>query len=291
MKKPKIVVVDDSPFSIMVLTDMLNKSGFEVAGDAKSLEEVKEKVERLRPDIVTMDMTIPGTDGLECTRAVHAIDPNIKVIIISSMMDDEIVRAARKNKISGYIQKPVDPDELSLLINRIMSDDELYHELELLYFNVFREAFLDAFNKFFKIVPEFQSEETTNTEQISRGISVVMGIIGKYSGRLIFDISYETGEKLLEAVLKTKPQSREEVFNFMSELVNIAAGNACSIINRRNQLFGLRVAPPTILHGSKIIISKAELGTIKFSIANTEFGEFCLNVGFAKEETEWMSNM
>ena len=49
-----------------------------------------------------MDMTLPGTDGLECTRAIHKIDSNIKVIIVSSMMDDEIVRKAKKSCIWLY---------------------------------------------------------------------------------------------------------------------------------------------------------------------------------------------
>ncbi len=96
MKEIKVVVVDDSPFSIALLSDILTESGFQVIGDASSLEETIEVVGKLRPDVVTMDMTMPGTDGLECTRAVHAIDPNINVIIVSSMMDEEIVRKAKK---------------------------------------------------------------------------------------------------------------------------------------------------------------------------------------------------
>lgn len=125
MEKIRIVIVDDSPFSIITLRDMLTEKGYEVVGEAKSLEEVKEVVEKTRPDVVTMDVTIPGTDGFECTRAVHAIDPNIKVIMVSSMMDDEIIKKAKKNKACGYVQKPVDIEELSLIINRAMADEEL----------------------------------------------------------------------------------------------------------------------------------------------------------------------
>ena len=77
-----------------------------------------------------MDMTIPGTDGFECTQEIHKIDSNIKVIIVSSMMDDEIVKKARKLHVSGYAQKPVDAEELILLINRVMGDKELFSVLE-----------------------------------------------------------------------------------------------------------------------------------------------------------------
>ena len=66
-----------------------------------------ETVSRLKPDLVTMDMTMPGADGIECIQAIRTVDPDVKVIIVSSMMDDEIVRRAQKAKISGYVQKPI----------------------------------------------------------------------------------------------------------------------------------------------------------------------------------------
>jgi DNA-binding NarL/FixJ family response regulator len=291
MEKVKVVVVDDSPFSITILSDLLTDNDFDVIGSASSLEETIEVISNCKPDIVTMDMTMPGTDGLECTRAVHAIDPNIKVIIVSSMMDDEIVRKARKNNVLGYIQKPVDSDELTLLINRIMASEELYKELDGLYYTVFKESYSDMFNKMLKTVPEFEKEDNTNIEQVSRGISVVMGIIGKYSGRMIFDMSYETAKGLSAAMLKREAANLQEMLNVISEFTNIAAGQACSAINKRNKLFGLRVAPPTIFHGEAINISKAELDSTTSTISMTAFGEIYMNVGFKKGASEWMSNI
>lgn len=291
MKDIKVVVVDDSPFSITILTAMLTENGFNVIGEASSLEETIDVVGRLKPDIVTMDMTIPGTDGLECTRAIHDIDPNIKVIIVSSMMDDEIVRKAKKNHAAGYIQKPADPEELTLLINRIMANEELYLELEKLYYTVFKEALLDAFNKLTKTVPTFQKEFSSNEEHTSNGISVAMGIIGKYSGRMIIDMSYDAAKELAAKLLRRDAKNADEMLNVMGEFANIVAGNACSIINRKNKLFGLRVAPPTIFHGESIKISKGELETNTSSIADTVFGEVYMNIGFVRGDGEWMSNI
>ena len=291
MKEVKVVIVDDSLFSIAIIKDILTDNGFTVVGEAGSLEEVKQVVGELRPDVVTMDMTIPGTDGLECTRAIHDIDPNIKVIVVSSMMDDEIIRKAKKNNVSGYIQKPADAEELTLCINRIMASEELYKELESLYYSVFKEAFIDNLNRMLKIVAEFDAKDTANEELTSRGISVVMGIIGKYSGRLIFDMSYETAEKISAAVLKRDVKSKQEVLNVMGEFTNIVAGNACSVVNRKNKLFGLRVAPPTIFHGEAINISKAELDTTTATVAHTSYGEIYMNIGFKRGSGEWMSNI
>jgi DNA-binding NarL/FixJ family response regulator len=291
MKEVRVVIVDDSPFSIAIIRDILTDNGFTVVGEAGSLEEVKQVIDEVRPDVVTMDMTIPGTDGLECTRAIHDIDPNIKVIIVSSMMDDEIVRKAKKNNVSGYIQKPADAEELTLLINRIMASEELYKELEGMYYTVFKEAFIDNLNRMLKTVAEFDAEDTANEELTSRGISVVMGVIGKYSGRLIFDMSYETAEKISAAVLKRDVKGKQEVLNVMGEFTNIVAGNACSVINRKNKLFGLRVAPPTIFHGESINISKAELDTTTATVAHTSYGEIYMNIGFKRGSGEWMSNI
>lgn len=289
MKNVNIVIVDDSPFQIALLRDLLTENGFNVVGEAGSLEETIEVVTNVKPDLVTMDMTIPGTDGFECTRAIHNIDSNIKVIIVSSMMDDEIVRKARKNHVCGYAQKPVDAEELTLLINRVMADEELFLELEGLYSSVFKEALLDVFNKLTKTVPVITDENNDNVEKISQGISIVMGVIGKYSGRMIFDMSFETAQNMAKALLKRETKNTEEMLNVMSEVANMAAGNACSMINKKNKVFGLRVAPPTTFHGESINISKAELESIYSANAKTQFGDLSISIGFGRGEGEWMS--
>lgn len=291
MNKIRIVIVDDSPFQISLLSDLLTENGFEVLGSAGSLDKAKEVVKSLKPDLVTMDMTMPGTDGLECTRAIHDINPNIKVIIVSSMMDDEIVRKARKNHVSGYIQKPVDIEEITLLINRIMANEELFQELESYYSKVFKESLLDIFNKLTKTIPEFIDESNNDIAQSSRGVSIVLGVIGKYSGRMILDMSFETASKLSNTLLKREPKDNEEMLNVMGEISNIYAGNACSMINKKNKLFGLRVAPPTIFHGESINISKGELETSFSAIVNSVFGEMAMSIGFNRGDEEWISNI
>ncbi|PRR82151.1 response regulator [Clostridium vincentii] len=291
MKDVKILIVDDSPFQIAMLRDIITESGFDVVGEAKCLEEVIEEVSRLKPDLVTMDMTLPGTDGFECTRAIHKINKDIKVIIVSSMMDEELVRKAKKTHVCGYIQKPVDQEELSLLINRVMADEELYLELEGLYSNVFKEAVLNLFNRLTKTMPEITDESNDDIAIHSEGISIVMGITGKYSGRLILDMSFGTAKSLAAVLLKREPENNEELLNVMSEIANMFAGNACSMINKKNKLFGLRVAPPTTFHGESINISKAELENTYSANVKSQFGDLAINIGFKRGDGEWMSIM
>ncbi len=286
MADMRIVIVDDSSFSIAFIKDILERNGLEVVGEAGSLEEVKEIVIQKKPTLVTMDMTLPGTDGLECTRAVHEIDENIKVIVVSSMMDDEIVKEAKRNKVSAYIQKPVDADELVTVINRVMASEELYQSLKEEYFVIFKEAMMDSLNRMTKTIPTYQQEYHTNKEFESKGMTIIIGISGKFSGRMLLDLSKETANHLAAAVFRRAPKNDDETMALLGEFANIVSGNACSILNKKNKALGLRVAPPSILHGDSVLISAPSLKTTT-AIAETGFGELLLNVGFQRGDEKW----
>ena len=287
MKDIRIVIVDDSAFSVEFVRGILESNGFEVVGVAGSLEEVKEVVKRTKPTLVTMDMTLPGTDGLECTRAIHEIDPGIRVIVISSMMDDEIVSKAKRAKVSGYIQKPFDADELIMIINRLMATEELYEYLQEEYFAVYKEALMDGLNKMTKTLLTYEKEYSSNKDHESAGISVIIGIIGKFAGRMLIDISKDTAYAMAAAVFKRSPKDNDETIAALGEFANIIAGNACSILNRKNKALGLRVAPPSMLTGESVLILAPNFKTMT-AIGQTKFGELLLNVGFTKGESEWM---
>lgn len=283
-KDIKVVIVDDSPFSVAMITNILTAKRFDVVGSGNNLQEAEEVVAAEKPDVVTMDMTMPGADGLECTVALHKIDPHLKVIIVSSMMDDEIMHKAKKVKVAGYIQKPVDAEELELAILRVMADQELYKELEAIYFDTFKEAVSMAMNKFLKEIPEFKNELSVNDVETSRGFSVVMGIIGKYVGRMILDMSAETAGKMASRLLNQENPGSDMIVNVLAEVSNIVAGNASSMLNKKSSVFGFRVAPPTTVYGESIKISKTELSTVTSVIAETSFGEIYLNIGFCGSE-------
>lgn len=287
MKDIRIVIVDDSTFSIAFIRNILEGNGFDVVGDAGTLGEVKAVVKDKKPTLVTMDMTLPGTDGLECTRAIHEIDENIKVIVISSMMDEEIVNEAKKNKVSAYLQKPIDADELITAINRVMASDELYQSLEDEYFVVFKEALMDGMNKMTKTLLTFKNEYSSAEKHESAGMTIIIGIIGKFAGRMLIDLSKETANNIANAVFRRDPKNNDEMMAALGEFANIIAGNACSILNRKNKAFGLRLAPPSILSGESIFISAPTFETTT-ATAETKFGELLLNVGFKKGEEEWM---
>lgn len=283
----KVVIVDDSSFSVAFMKSILQENGFEVVGSAGTLEEVKEVVKETKPSLVTMDMTLPGTDGFECIRAVHEIDESIKVIVVSSMMDDEIVKEAKDHNVSAYVQKPVDADELITAVNRVMASEELYELLQKEYFSVFKEALLDGLNRMTKTLLTYKDEYSDKKEYQSEGMTIIIGIIGKFSGRMLFDLSKESANKMAAAMIRKEPADQDEMIAALGEFANIVSGNACSILNRKNKAFGLRVAPPTILHGDSVLISAPSFPTTT-AIADTVFGELLLNVGFQRGDEKWM---
>lgn len=290
MDKKKVVIVDDSDFSVLLIKDILEKNGFEVVGRAASIDEVISVVSKTKPDLVTMDITLPGTDGFECTKEIHKIDRNIKIIMVSSMMDDELIEKTKKYNVSGFVQKPIDEEELILTIKRIIDDEKLFKSFKDLYLPVFKEAFSDALNRMTKTIATYRKEHVSKEILNSQGIAVVVGIIGKYSGRLILDMSVDTATKLSKKMLKKDCIKSHEIVAVIGEFANIVSGNACSMLNRKNKVFGLRISPPSVFYGKSLNISSATFETSSI-IADTKFGEIFLNVGFSRGDIEWMYNI
>lgn len=289
MKTIRVVIVDDSPFSIAFIKDILENNGCEVVGEAGTLDEVKEVIRDKMPDLVTMDMTLPGTDGLECTRAIHEINDNIKVIVVSSMMDDEIVNEAKRNKVSAYVQKPVDADELVTTISRVMETEELYEFLQQEYFEIFKEALRDSVNRMAKELVTYKDKEERSFHKNyePNGITIIIGIIGKFSGRMLLNLSKDAAEALTAAVLKRESKNNDETTALLAELSNIISGNACSVLNKKYKALGLRVAPPSILFGNNVLISPPDFST-STAAAETAFGGMMLNVGFKRSDERWI---
>lgn len=281
MKDVNIVVVDDSPFFVALLTRLLEEKGFHVAGSANSKEEAVEAVKRLNPDIVTMDMIMPGADGIECTKAIHAVNPKVSVIIVTSLLDDEMIRKVHKARVSGYLHKPVDAIELTLLINRVISGNELFAEMEKSYFSVFKEALTSISNRYFKLTPHYLDKEKANVIHESRGISIVSGITGKYKGRALFDLSCETARRITSVILKQETHSKEEIVYVLNKMVTEGTKIACS--KMKSKQWEIDAVSPVIFYGDSILIAKADLDTVTSEIAETAFGDIYMNVGFKKE--------
>ncbi|MBP2028969.1 DNA-binding NarL/FixJ family response regulator [Acetoanaerobium pronyense] len=285
MDKAKFMIVDDSPFSIAVIKSILEDNGYDVVSTATNKTEMLQNVIDSKPNFVTMDMTLPGTNGLECTELLRDIDKNIKVIIISSLKDKELLKNAYALKVSGYIQKPIDEEELLNIIKKLIDSDKIYEELQNTQFNIFKEAFADGINKMTKTIVTFGEDSKNSKSEASRGVSCVIGIIGSFPGRLIIDMSMETASKITDTIFNRENKGMDEIINVVSELTNIIAGNGCSVLNRKNSVLGLRLSPPTIFYGNSLHISQTGSDSYTTKIFS-EFGEMTLYVGFSKSDKQ-----
>lgn len=281
------MVMDDSPFSRMMISEALTENGYEVVGEADNLEALLETYAACKPDIVTMDIAMPGADGFECSRELRIHDPKAKIILVSSMKDEETEAEAKRIGVSGYVQKPVDAETLVKVITNIMSPDSLYEQLIERGLETFKEALAQNVTRMAKTPVNFTEIENQDEPYISQGITTVIGLIGQSTGSMIMDLSVESAEKIAEAILKRPAKSREEVLAMVSELANIIAGIACSMLNKKDKAFALRVSPPSLFHGNTSEIVSPSVKIHK-SIAETDFGKIFLGVGFKKGSVLWM---
>lgn len=115
----KVLIVDDTIFMRVALRRLLEKSGFEVTGEAENGLIGVEKYKELQPDIVTMDITMPQMTGLEALREIMNFDPKAKVIIVSAMGQEPMVKEAIVNGAKSFIVKPFKEEHVVETLNKI----------------------------------------------------------------------------------------------------------------------------------------------------------------------------
>lgn len=107
-----ILVVDDSTYIYEELEYMLSDTSFQLIGHAKSGEDAVDLYENLKPDLVTMDIVLPGMDGLETASVIMRNHADAKIIILSSLAYDDTIEEAKKIGACGFIFKPIEKDAL-----------------------------------------------------------------------------------------------------------------------------------------------------------------------------------
>lgn len=287
MSETKVMIVDDSFFSRTLIAETLRLGGFEVVGEAESIDSLLETYHSCQPDIVTMDLVMPGADGFECSRALLLVDPTAKIVLVSSMKDEDTEAEAKRIGIAGYVQKPIDGEALMNVIKNILSPDSLYEQLVELGLETFNEALSQNITRMTKTPITFVSMDTFETKYVSQGITTVIGIIGRHSGSMIMDLSSQAAEKMVEVLLRRPSKNREEVLAMVAELANIVAGIACSMLNKKDKAYSLRVSPPSVFCSTNTEIASPNL-KIQASYAQTTFGPIFLGVGFQKGIKSWI---
>lgn len=117
----KILIVDDAAFMRMMLKDILTKAGHEIVAEAGNGNEAAEKYIEFHPDLVTMDITMPGCDGLEGLSKIMEINPNAKVVMCSAMGQQAMVLDAIKRGAKDFIVKPFQAEKVVTSVNKVLN--------------------------------------------------------------------------------------------------------------------------------------------------------------------------
>ena len=116
-----ILIVDDSRTSRKILKEILTEAGHTVVGEGLNGEEGYLKYKELKPDLVTLDITMPKLDGLEALQLIKKYDENAKVVMITAAGQKEKMIQAIKHGAAEFIAKPYEPDDVKSVIARILS--------------------------------------------------------------------------------------------------------------------------------------------------------------------------
>lgn len=116
----KILMVDDSRTSRKILRGILEENGHEVIGEAVNGRDAIDKFTELRPDITTMDITMPVMDGLEALKQIMDIDKNAKVVMVTAAGQKTKMVDAVKYGAADFLAKPFDAEQIIEIINKVL---------------------------------------------------------------------------------------------------------------------------------------------------------------------------
>lgn len=108
----KLMIVDDAAFMRVTIKKMIENENFEIVAEACDGYDAIQKFKQYMPDIITMDITMPNMTGIEALKEIKKINSNVKVIMVSAMGQEVLIRDAVKNGASSFIVKPFTKDKL-----------------------------------------------------------------------------------------------------------------------------------------------------------------------------------
>jgi len=117
----KLLITDDAAFMRMTLKKMVTDAGFEVVGEAANGQEAVDLYAEHRPDLVTMDITMPEMKGIEALEKIKQIDPQAKVVMCSAMGQQNMVVDAIQKGAIDFIVKPFDEARIKESISKALS--------------------------------------------------------------------------------------------------------------------------------------------------------------------------
>jgi two-component system chemotaxis response regulator CheY len=117
------LVVDDASIIRIMLANVFAKHGISLAGEAKTGQEALAAYQQRRPDFVTMDITMPGLDGISTIREIMRTDPRARIIVVSALGLQSKIQQALQAGARDYLVKPIREDALISAVRRVLKRD------------------------------------------------------------------------------------------------------------------------------------------------------------------------
>lgn len=118
----RVLVVDDALFMRVTIGNMLKELQFEVVGEAENGKIAVEKYRELQPDVVTMDITMPVMSGIEAVKSITTEYPEAKIVMISALGQQRLLKEALESGAKDFITKPFHPVQLEQVMNNVTMD-------------------------------------------------------------------------------------------------------------------------------------------------------------------------
>jgi len=119
----KLMIVDDSNIIRSKITRTLSQHRMEVVATAGNGEEAVSLFAKTHPDVVTMDLTMPRMDGLECIRALRKLNSQVHILVVSALADKATAIQALKEGAQGFLCKPFSEADLTEAMDELLGDD------------------------------------------------------------------------------------------------------------------------------------------------------------------------
>jgi two-component system chemotaxis response regulator CheY len=116
----RILIVDDSPIIRNTIAPIIKEAGHDVVGQADNGEEAMDVFNKAKPDLVLLDILLPGESGLDILKKLKSTENTVKVLIVTAVNQDAVTREAMNLGAKGVLYKPFDAAELIEAINKAL---------------------------------------------------------------------------------------------------------------------------------------------------------------------------